>query len=519
MNVLTVGKRSQIALPTTEDIVKAGLLFLISRSTVVGVFPFGLAFFAAVMPQRAMYIGLIGMLLGVLSAGGEVLKYSLAAGLYLIYTYFRKNKLPDSIFCGFFILISGIISVLFNSQSPVYIMVCAAESVISTLTYLLCTRAESFYKSCKGVSKASHEELISVVILCGILLTGFYGLYIIPSIHICTVFGVYIILCLSFCTNVATAGSIGLTLGFVCSMNSSSAVSIMGICGIGALIASLLKDFSKVGCISGFFIGSLICSIYTQNFLSPSITYYEAGIAAFMFLVTPKLFFSKLEAVLSRAMQSSTGGKEGRIKEFLSGELKNISKAFTDLAESFLSLSHENRHTTQASDMFDEVAKRICKDCPQWSNCWLDGFSDMYHNMYDILKTIENCGYCNIENMPIVFKNKCINSESFILEFNHQYELFKHTAIWHGEVSFGQDMVARQYHEISNLIKDLSDEVETGFSFIESAELKLDSALEKIGFFAKEINVIENSKKDPEVYISAGGRFGLAFFLISQPYS
>lgn len=504
MNVLTVDKNMRFSLPHKEDFFKLGLLFLISRASVIGAFPFGPAFWIAAIPQRILYPGLIGMLLGIFSAGGEVLRYSLASGLFLVYTYFRKNKLFDSIFCGFFVFLSGMVSILFNRQSTFFIAAAVIEGIVSTLACLVSAKAENFFNSYKGIMKASQEEIISAVLLCGILLTGFSGIYITDKIHICTLLGVYLILCLSKCTGIAASGSIGIALGFICSMNTTSAVIVMGVCGIGAMLSNILKEFGKIGCIVGFFIGGLICVIYTNSFSSPPITLYEGGIAALMFLLTPKTIFAKTESILTRAACSRGGSKEVRIKEYLSEELKDIAKAFTDLAESFVSLSHRNEQHMQATDMFDEVADRICSSCSKWGECWIDGFDEMYKHMYEILKVIETSGYCDISNLPIIFKDKCIRNESFIAEFNHLYELCKQNAMWHGEVVFGQDMVARQYHEISNLIKDLSDEVESGFSFIESAELKLDSELEKAGVFAREINVIENIHREPEVYISSG---------------
>lgn len=504
MNVLTRAKKVHLHLPVTEEFLAAGVLFLISRAPVMGMFPFGMAFWAAVLTQKGIYIGLAGLLLGVWSAGGEVLKYALAAGLYLIYTYFRKNKLLDSIFCGFFIFIAGMVSILFNSQSPVYIAVSAAEGILSALAFVIAARSESFYMSCKGVAKATQEEIISVVLFCGILLTGFSGIYIIENLHLCTLLGIYLILCLSRCTGIAAAGSMGLVLGFVCSMNTPSAVLVMGACGIGAVLSNLLKEFGKAGSVAGFFAGAAICAAYSGDFANPPVSLYEAGIGAVMFLTTPKSVFSKLESLMAKAVQNPAAGKEVRVKEYLSGELKQIAKAFTDLADGFLSLSRQSEVEQNASDMFDEVAERVCSECPKWGECWIDGFNEMYRKMFGILKVIETSGYCSLDNMPIVFKEKCIRAEVFLAEFNHLYELYKQNAMLHGEINLGQDMVARQYHEISNLIKGLSEEVESGFSFIESAELKLDSALERVGFFAKEINVIENSRREPEVYISAG---------------
>ncbi len=504
MKVLTVVKKAQMRLPSGEAWIKTALIFLISRATVLGGFPFGFACWAASMSHKNTYLGVFAMLLGVFSASGEVLKYALAAGLFLVCTFIKSDKLFDFLFCGMAVIVSGAISIFFNSQSALYISVSILEGILAIIAFVLSKRAENFYKSCKGLSKATQEEIISTVLISGILLTGFSGIYITSNLHLGMLLATYLILCLSRCINVAAAGSVGLTLGFICSMNTHNAVETMALCGIGALLANVLKDFGKIGTAAGFLFGGFICTLYTGEFKNPPISAYEAGIATIMFFVTPGIVFSKIDSLITRATQNPVTGKEMRIKEYLSGELKQISKAFTDLANNFFSISHREDGPMQATDMFDEVADRACKSCPKWGECWIDGFNDMYRHMYDILKIIETDGECKFSKLPIVFKEKCRQPDIFLKEFNHMYEIYKQTAMWRGEVSFGQDMVARQYHEISNLIKGLSEDVELGFSFIESAELKLDSALEKVGFFAKEINVIENIRREPEVYIKAG---------------
>lgn len=503
MKVVTLGKKVQIRLPAAEDFAKTGILFLISRSAVMDSLPFGISFWAAAIPSRSAYLGLLGMCLGIFSVGGDILKYTLAAGLYLVYTFFRKNKITDPIFCGFSVIVGGIFSVLFSSRSAIYLLMTIPEGILAALGYLISRHAMKLLKTVRHNAKASQEEVISSVILCGIILTGFSGIYITDNIHICTILGIYLILCISVCVNTAVAGSVGLALGFICSMNTPSAMLVTGICGAGAILANLLKDFGKVGCCMGFLLAAVISAVYTGDFSEFPITVYEYLTASVMLFLTPKTLLAKAENFAAKAVRADSTGKEIRLKEYLSGELKHIAKAFTDLAESFLTAPVQPSSAVQSSDIFDEVAERVCKNCPDWGQCWIDGFNEMYRQMYDILNIIESKGFCDSEALPQAFKDKCLRADSFLGEFNHLYEICKQHAMWKGEAKFGQDMVANQYHEISKLINGLSEEVETGFSFMESAELKLDNALEKAGVFAGEINVIENLRKEPEVYISA----------------
>ena len=101
MKTLTIGKK--IALPTVEDVIKIGICFLVSRASLFGVFPFGIAFWASVLEARGMYLGVFGVILGVVSAGGDWLKYLMAVGFYMVYTYVRKDKTFNSLVCGLFV--------------------------------------------------------------------------------------------------------------------------------------------------------------------------------------------------------------------------------------------------------------------------------------------------------------------------------------------------------------------------------------------------------------------------------
>lgn len=504
MKALTIGKKLQIRMPTGEDLVKTALLVFISRASVMGIMPFGMSFWAATIPARSAYLGLLGMLAGVYSAGGDVLKYSLAAGIYLAYTFFRKNKITDSVFCGFSLLCGGIASVFFSGQSAAYIAASLAEAVLAAFSYPAAHNAGKLISNRRHNLRATKEDIISAILACGLILTGLSGIYVAHSLHIGIFLGMYITLCVCGGTSVAAAGGVGVALGFLCGMGTPSGAAASGVFGVGAILACLLGDFGKTDRLGGFLLGGVCFFAYTGGDWNEPVSVYEYLTASAMYLATPKSVLRKAEKFIEKTVKGSREGKEIRIKEYISGELKQISKAFTELAESFLSSKDKRRPAVHPSDMFDEVAERVCSDCPRMNKCWVEDFSDMYRYMYGILKVTETEGYCGLDNLPLVFRDRCICAEKFIGEFNHLYEFYKQTAMWMGEAELGRDMVARQYEEISKLIMGLSEEVETGFSFLETAELKLDGALERAGVFAKEINVIENMRKEPEVYISAG---------------
>ena len=95
--------------PVLRDLSGNILLFLASRASVMGMFPFGFSFFAAGFDKGIAYIGIGVMCLGLISAGAvlNTVKYLIAALLYWIYIKTRhgENKITESVICGMSIVL------------------------------------------------------------------------------------------------------------------------------------------------------------------------------------------------------------------------------------------------------------------------------------------------------------------------------------------------------------------------------------------------------------------------------
>ena len=76
--------------------------------------------------------------------------------------------------------------------------------------------------------------------------------------------------------------------------------------------------------------------------------------------------------------------------------------------------------------------------------------------------------------------------------------------MWKGEATIGRGLVAKQYSEISNIMRGLSYEVEGGFCFLEESEKKIADKLLQEGIFVKEVSVIENARGAYEVELAPG---------------
>lgn len=505
-----------LRVPVLRDFKISALLLLASRAAVFGTYPFGAAMFAACFDKSIAYIGVTVMCIGLMTtgAGAGLVKYLIAALLFWIFTKvklpFRKNqKIVNSIACGGSVLVGGLIVLTYTFTGVYDIFLLFMESMVSAIMYIIFQKAHGLVGDGKKRSHASQDELISVAVCVGVLITGLHGVVFPLGISLSNIFSVYAVMCLSLHTSLAAAGSGGLCIGFMSSLSSSDAPLIMGIYGLSALFGNLLRSMGKIGVALGFLGGAAIALLYTQSAAALPISVPEIIIGVLAFTVTPKGGHAKIGTFFSKSIHPKTAPTDVRMKDYLSMRLERSANAFKSLEECFSSASNKRLklYNKEIGSLFDEVADRVCEGCSMAQKCWQSDFSKTYRNILLLLDTIEEKGVLTIGAIPQPFRESCIRTELFVVEFNHVYELYKKNMVRTGEAVIGRDMVARQYREISNLMNGMSKEIGAGFTFREDLEAMAFGELDKLGITVFDISVIENESGKIEIYLNIG-QFG-----------
>lgn len=510
MSQLKIKEQRQLEMlraPALNDIGMIVLMLLSSRASVLGMFPFGVAFFAACFDKSIAYIGITALSLALLTTSGRVflVKYLMAALLYWIYTRVRREKKPvvDAACCGGSMFLGGIVFLVYNFTGAYDVLLLLAESIISSIMFIIFRKSYKLLKNRKKRAQTAQDELISISVSMGVMITGLSGKMLPYNISLANIVSVYTVMCIALHGSVTAAGSGGLCIGFMASMSSPSAVMTMGIFGISALFGNLLKSFGRFGVALGFMGGSAVALLYAGNNLSLPVTIVETAIGAVLFIVTPNKFQTFINAFFTRSLKIEPLSNDVRVKEYLSMRLGKTAKAFRSLEECFENASEKRlkAYSKDAASLFDEVASRVCEGCPNASKCWQSDFTRTYRSIMLLLDTIESKGILTVSAVPVSFREKCIRSELFIVEFNHVYELYKKNLVRTGEAVTGRDLVARQYKEISALMDAMSEEITAGFSFREDMEEAIVSELDKAGIITFEVSVIESGHGKLEVYL------------------
>lgn len=495
--------------PVLRDIGMSLLLLLASRASVLGMFPFGIAFFAACFDKSIAYLGITAMAIALLTSLGStaLMKYIIAALIFWIYTRFRTkdNHIIDATVCGASVIAGGLTFLIYGFVGFYDILMLFIEALTAALMYIVFKKSYTLMRNRKNRTHAAQDELISLALTIGVIITGLSGITLPFGISLSNIVSVYAVMCIALHTSLAAAGSGGLCIGFMSAMSSPMAVVTMGIYGISALCGNLLKAFGRFGVAIGFLGGSAVALLYAGNTFTLPVTIIETAIGALLFILTPNRAHNIINAVFAHSIRIEPLLSDVRIKQYLAMQLEKTAGAFKSLEECFENASEKRlkAYNKDVASLFDEVADRVCEGCPNASKCWQSDFTRTYRSIMLLLDTIETRGILTLTSVPVAFREKCLRCELFVVEFNHVYELYKKNLVHMGEAVTGRDLVARQYRETAQLLEDMSEEITAGFAFREDCEEDIVSELDKIGITVFEISVIESGHGRMEVYLDA----------------
>lgn len=493
--------------PVLRDIGMSLLLLLASRASVLGMFPFGIAFFAACFDKSIAYLGITAMAVAMLTTAGStaLMKYIIAALVFWIYTRFsqKDNHIIDASVCGASVVAGGLAFLLYGFVGFYDILMLFIEAITASIMYIIFKKSYTLMRDRKKRANAAQDELISLALSIGVIITGLSGINLPYSTSLANIVSVYAVMCIALHSSLAAAGSGGVCIGFMSAMSSPMAIVTMGIYGMSALGGNLLKAFGRFGVALGFLGGSAVALLYAGNTYTLPVTLIETSIGALLFMLTPNKAHNAVGAVFSRSIQIEPLLSDVRVKEYLSLKLEKTAGAFKSLEECFENASEKRlkAYNKDVASLFDEVADRVCEGCPNAPKCWQSDFTRTYRSIMTLLDTIETRGILTLTSVPVTFREKCLRCELFVVEFNHVYELYKKNLVYMGEAVTGRDLVASQYREMSQLLHDMSEEITEGFSFKEDREEEIVDELGKIGINVFEISVIESGHGKMEVYL------------------
>lgn len=503
MAILSTG--TNLRRPVIRDISICLVLFLASRANVMNMHVFGLAAFAACFDMSIAYIGILLICTGLITTGSAILitKYLTAALLFWIYSHFWKKRSiqTDSIACAASSIIGSAVYIICSYSGFSELINSLAEGAAAGIMYIIFKRAGEFISTRNTRTSISKDELICVALCAGVCITGLSGIVFPAGITLSGIAAAYVVMCASYNCSLSSAGSAGLGIGFMCSMSTPYAVSATGFYGLCSLFGSLLKSFGKFGAAVGFLGGASAALIYSRFGADTGINAPDVVIGSVLFILTPEKLHSQINDFFTKSMRMDALTSGERLRAYLYKKLSVMSEAFMNLGTSFKALSDIRLQTgvTEAADLFEDTARRVCRGCPMADECWEKSFNLTYRRMVSLLEQVEGNG--KITDTPKSISEKCIRSESFVNEFTHVYEAYRQKELFKGESQQSRDLASALYKEFGNILAQTAESIEDKLGFRSEYEEELITELDKCGISLFEISVIEHGDDRLEIFL------------------
>lgn len=517
---------SEISKRMLAQAVYFGLGILVSRGTVFGSYaPFGAALVAA-----APFGNLVA------AAGGAVLGYLLPFGLgegvrYLAAVLaaaairwtlndikrIRAHPLFAPLIAMGPVVATGIAIGTVEGVTSNTVIMSLTEGLLAAGAAYFFARTVDAANSSRGLSALKQQELASVVLTACILVLSFADISV-GAISVGRVLAVLAILLCSHYGGVAGGSVSGIAAGLVFSLSTSGVSYLSGAYAFGGLMAGMFSPMGKMGTVVAFILSNAIVSLSTGDPAAVISGLYEVALATVVFMLLPKRAGSKISSLFSAPAAVAPGprmasARTDSLRRAVVSRLGFASKALADVSDSVEEVSRKlgKLSASSLSGIYERVADTACRRCGMKGFCWEQNYDGTMAVFNDVMCKLREKGSVTQEDFAPYFSRKCSKINEVLDSINEQYGIFTAREVAERRVSQVRSVVSGQFSGMSEMLEDLSREMEQCERFDTAAEDRITALLEKSGVRPTELSCRLSSEGRMTVEIEAARQDREAF--------
>ncbi|WP_018211834.1 SpoIIE family protein phosphatase [Desulfitobacterium hafniense] len=432
---------------------------LIARGSILGLYPFGIAFGAALMlhGRKGTMMGLLGVTAGVSS----LFLKDLASGLQILLTLLilslfvprlRGNK-RESLYLGISTaLVTGCVALAVLSFGQFEVPLGMKAAVLGILNGGLAVVFWFALRYQDAVWRGNftrEQGMAWLLILIGVL-SGLHGVMF-KEINFSVVILSFFILFIAQRFGAGAAAGVGAMLGFLPQLEFNPqnlmAAGIYGLAGFGT---GAFQKLGKLGLGVAFMSITLMFTVYLQ----PEVLYSQllsSGIGLLLFLLFPSTT-SQHDFLKDKPMPEV---------ESTVTKVKTVAEIFDQIAYSAQAAEAEvGKSKPEIPELMNVLVERVCKNCPTLDTCWTREFYRTYHLLFNLFEWVEREEEkVNVQNLPVEWKRHCGKLKEMLLGVQFIMEHEKSIESWRSRLTANQEALARQFQSVSQVIGHLAKEL------------------------------------------------------------
>ena len=491
------------------------LIFFVTLSGAGNVFeeiyPFGISCIAGLFICDFAPWSMIFVLLGRIMMGldASCLRQLLCAFLMVGASYkktFFKTTKKGMISTAVCMLISDIIYGAFSDFTLYFTAVSVLEIIVTMLLIPQYECVAKYYTVRKIRKTVSQKELTALsVVLCGCL-SGLSKCYLPFGISFTGIISIFILFFSAYNFSLGVCGVLGTVLGVLASIASPEMVYSIGSYSVAAIVCCMFKHYGKAGIILSFILSNAVITFYVNGSERVLINLYEILIAGGLFLMISTTKLKQAKEKIMILLDRKPYHESARINSFKDITYKRLNRISDALSVLSVSMQKTGKKQHKMDEetlnmLLDNIKSRVCAKCMHKEKCISNGgeTDEMIKNL--ILMT-EKRGWVEQYDVPLYFKNRCLDFMRLVLESNKVYELYRVNCVWENRIAENRELISGQLKDVSGVMKNLADELYDTLNFEDELEKSIITILDGLGIEVENVQVTKNFSNRFSVYIN-----------------
>ncbi len=484
-----------------QDLGIFALFYVLSRAyvgvTVLHPFAFGLLFALLMLTNINGYmlslIYFVANILAQLSVDGIYVALNVLVVALLVTLIKSKRKLPKYAHYIAAVL-SQVASIVVYAQ-PARMLLASIFGVALGMFFMFCS-----VTLVNATVSRKYNFMLNVdeKICAGVLLTVVsMGLSAINNIGILpiTIFAVAIIL---FCTYSFDRGSALLVagisgLGYAVAMRSPILIATF-VCYAVASIA--FKTNYKILSVVAILLIDIVFSLYFSSYASLNyLNLISIALGGIVFLLMPAKLTEQIKDIFGNQKENiAIRNIVNRSKEGICKRMMEISSVFADMDRVYRNMLKGVLSEADAKELLaQELLNKVCAHCPEKNKCMrVDGkFTTQVFD--ELIDAGFERGKVTLLDVPPYLTGKCGSVNYIISNLNQLLKNYKHYTNMISNMDASRMLIADQLGGVSNIIKQLANEINLNITFDEGLENRIVEELTYKNIICYEAIVYEQS--------------------------
>ncbi|MBE7075196.1 MAG: hypothetical protein E7376_04380 [Clostridiales bacterium] len=325
----------------------------------------------------------------------------------------------------------------------------------------LCGRLTSLETICAFIFVAS--------VFCGL------NAFSIGNIHLIKFCASALVLFLGYVSNVQTTLLLAAAAGVGSLFYSNSPIYLCVIL-IYSLCVCMFKTKNKYIMSVALIAGECICGFYFNLFFEYNILSLIPLIVAILcFIIFPNKQLDIYSVNFHESLSSLTQASViNRNRELLHRRLVELSDVFAEMNKVLRGMISGGIANSGAKRLlYNEVKIKTCDDCPNKNKCFRVYSAETMQSLEHMIDIGFEKGKINLLDVPTLFAGKCDKLNSLVSTINDLIEQYKNYAGLVNNIDASKVLLAEQLYGVSNIMRDLSLEVNSGVNFEKGKEKKI----------------------------------------------